>query len=393
MQLVELHIINNKEIEDLCIKSKNLYNQALYYTRQAYFGKIQYFTEYDLSKILAEFNEKNYRALPPQTSQQIIKVLFKSWKSYWTTLRDYKKNPQKYSGKPKIPNYKKKAFVVIFTNQAARLQKNGYIKFPKSIKLKPLKTNAKNISQVRIVPQANTFKIEVIYEKEEIDLKLNKENILSLDLGINNFVTAIDNVGTQPFIINGKILKSFNQWYNKNLALYKSYVGDRGTSKRLKKLTHYRNCYIEDKLHKISKNIIDHCVQNNIGTIVIGKNKNWKQNINLGSKTNQKFAELPHTRLIDKITYKAKLLSISIELTEESYTSKCDNLALEPLYKHETYVGKRIKRGLFQSSVGKLINADVNGALGIGRKVFGDSFVKTISNSGNVFLPYKINIL
>lgn len=391
MQLVETHITNSKEIEAICIKSKLLYNQSLYYLRQSLFGNIEKFSEYELTGLFAEYSEETYKALPAQTAQQIIKLLFKNWKSYWASIKDWKKNPSKYLGKPKLPKYKKETSIVVFTNQQVRI-KDGFIHFPKNT-ISPIKTNIDNICQVRIIPLPNTFKIEVIYEKENTDLKLNKDNVLSLDLGLNNFITAIDNVGNQPFIINGKPLKSFNHWYNKKRSKLMSFIGDKGNSKRIGRLTHYRNCFIEDKLHKISRTIISYCIENNIGTIVIGQNKNWKQGINLGKKTNQKFTELPHSKLIDKIKYKSELFCMNVEVAEESYTSKIDHLAFEEMKKQENYLGKRKKRGLFQSSIGKLLNADVNGSIGIGRKVFGNCFVQSILNSGNAFLPYKINIL
>ena len=171
------------------------------------------------------------------------------------------------------------------------------------------------------------------------------------------------------------------------------FFGDKGTSNRLKWLNNRRNFWIEDKIHKVSRWIINFCKHNNIGSIVIGLNKGWKQSIDLGKKINQKFVEIPFSKLIDKITYKGKLIGINIQITEESYTSKIDHLAFESLKKQEVYLGRRKKRGLFQSSIGKLINADINGAIGIGRKVFGDSFVKEIIDSGFAFNPIRVNIL
>lgn len=188
-------------------------------------------------------------------------------------------------------------------------------------------------------------------------------------------------------------MKSFNQWYNKKKAKLMSLIGDKGTSKKISIMTCYRNCWIGDKIHKISKYIIDLCKSSDIGTIVIGQNKGWKQEINLGKKTNQKFVEIPFSKLIDKITYKAKLIGISVLTHEESYTSKVDHLAFEPLKKHDVYLGKRKRRGLFQSSIGKLLNADINGAIGIGRKVFSDLFVKAVVDSGLAFNPVRVNIL
>lgn len=150
---------------------------------------------------------------------------------------------------------------------------------------------------------------------------------------------------------------------------------------------------IEDKLHKISRYIVDFCKSNNIGTIIIGLNKEWKNKINIGKRNNQHFVSIPHSKLIDKIVYKAKLLGINVVIHEESYTSKIDHLAFEPLKKQESYLGKRKKRGLFQSSIGKLINADINGSIGIARKVIGDSFIGKIIDSGFVFNPIRVNTL
>ena len=166
-----------------------------------------------------------------------------------------------------------------------------------------------------------------------------------------------------------------------------------GTSRRINNMICYRNCWISDKIHKISRFIVNHCIENNIGTVVIGLNKGWKKGINLGKKTNQKFVEIPFSILVDKIVYKSKLIGIDVITHEESYTSKIDHLALESLKKQDTYLGKRKRRGLFQSSVGKLLNADINGAIGIGRKVFGDSFVERIIGSGLAFNPIRVNIL
>lgn len=392
MQLTERHIIvNNKEVENICFRAKNLYNQSLYYLRQSVFGKIKYFNEYELTGLFAEFKEENYKALPAQTSQQIIKNVFKNYKSWYRSRKEWIKNPAKFTARPKLPRYKDTASIVIFTNQQVRL-KDGYIYFPKGT-ISPVKTKVDNVCQVRIVPSSTCFTIEIIHEiKPQKNENLNENNFLSIDLGLNNFATSVNNAGSQPFIVNGKVLKSVNQMFNKTKARLMSYIGNKGTSNRIKKLTHYRNNFIEDKLHKISRYIVDYASEHNIGTIIIGHNKGWKKEINIGASNNQKFVCIPHSRLIDKITYKAELIGIKVIENEESHTSKIDHLALEPLKHREVYLGKRRKRGLFQSSTGKLINADINGGIGIARKVFGDSVVKQIIDSGFAFNPVKINV-
>lgn len=394
MRFVERHIIKDNRFEDICLKSGLLYNYTLYLVRQGIFSG-NYLKEYELSKRLGKENQFDFRNLPSVISQQVIKQVFQNINSWIKSKKDYEKNPSKYRGKPKLPKYKKgkKQNMLVFTTSACRI-KDGYIYFIKNI-VKPIKTNIgeNKLCQVRIIPQTTCYVVNVIYEKKEVDLGLNKSNILSIDLGLDNLCTGISNVGVRPFIINGKIMKSFNQWYNKKKAKWMSFVGDKKTSKRLGWLNNRRNFWIEDKIHKISRWIIDFCVKHNIGTIIIGLNKGWKQEIKLGKRLNQKFSEIPFSKLIDKISYKGKFTGVDVQTTEESYTSKVDHLAFEPLRKHDIYLGKRIKRGLFQSSVGKILNADVNGAIGIGRKVFGNSYVNKIIDSGLAFNPIRVNIL
>ena len=394
MNLVERHIIMDNRFEDICFKSGLLYNYVLYQVRQGIFEG-NHLKEYDLSTKLGRENQYDFRNLPSSVSQQVVKQVFQNISSWIKLKKDYEKNPSKYDSRPKLPKYKKgkKQNMLVFTIRTCRI-KNGYIHFAKGI-VKPIKTNigGNKLCQVRIIPQATCYVVEVIYEKKESDLNLNKSNVLSIDLGLNNLCTCISNVGVKPFIVNGRIVKSFNQWYNKTKAKRMSYVGNKGTSKYLRFLNNRRNFWIKDKIHKISRWIINFCINNNIGNIVIGLNKGWKQDINLGKRNNQKLVEIPFSELIDKISYKGKLIGINVQTTEESYTSKVDHLAFESLEKHDVYLGKRKKRGLFQSSVNKLLNADVNGSIGIGRKVFGDSFVKEIIDSGFAFNPVKVNIL
>lgn len=394
VRLVERHIVEDNRFEDICCKSGLLYNYVLYLVRQGIFLG-NYLKEYNLSIKLGKENQFDFRNLPCSVSQQVVKQVFQNINVWIKTKKDYEKNISRYESSPKLPKYKKgkKQNMLVFTTSACRI-KDGYIHFVKDV-VEPIKTNIEGskLCQVRIIPQATCYVVEVIYEKKEIDLQLNKSNILSIDLGLNNLCTGISNVGINPFIINGKIMKSFNQWYNKKRAKWMGFVGDKGTSKKLRWLNNRRNFWVEDKIHKTSRWIINYCISNNIGSIVIGLNKGWKQNIELSKKNNQKFVEIPFSRLIDKITYKGKLVGINVQATEESYTSKVDHLVFETLKKQDSYLGKRKKRGLFQSSSNKLINADINGAIGIGRKVFGDSFVREIIGSGLAFNPVRVNIL
>lgn len=395
MRLVERHIIKDNRFEDICLKSGLLYNYVLFNVRQGIFEG-NYLKEYELSTKLCKENQFDFRNLPAAVSQQVISQVFSVIGSWIRSKKEYEKNPSKFSSKPRLPKYKrgKRQNMVVFTTNSCRLKKDGYIHFIKNI-IPSIKTKIgdSKLCQVRIIPQATCYVVEVIYERKEQDINLDKDNVLSIDLGLNNLCTCVSNVGIKPFIVNGKIIKSFNQWYNKKKARLMSYVGDKGISKRLRRLNNYRNFWIEDHIHKVSRYIVNHCIDNNIGSLVIGLNKGWKNGINLGKRINQKFVEIPFSKLVEKISYKCKLAGIGFQTNEESYTSKVDHLAFEKLGKHDVYLGKRKKRGLFQSSIGKLINADINGAIGIGRKVFGDSYVSRIIDSGLAFNPVRVNIL
>lgn len=346
MKLAERHIIKDNRYEDLCRRSGLLYNFTLYNVKQGIrTGK--YLKEYEFSTKLCRENQFDFRNLPSSISQQVISQVFSNVNAWIKSKKDFEKNPCKYDNhEPKFPKYKdgKKQNMIVFTTNACRI-KDGYIHFVKNI-IEPIKTNVKpeELKQVRIIPQATCYVVEVVYERREQNLSFDKSHVLSIDLGLNNLCTCISNVGEKPFIINGRIIKSFNQWFNKTRAKWMEFVGDKGTSKQLKWLNNRRNFWIEDKIHKISRWIIDYCIEHNIGTIVIGLNKGWKNEINLGKKTNQKFVEIPHSKLIDKITYKGKLVGIDVQTTEESYTSKVDHLAFENLKKHDVYLGKRKKR-------------------------------------------------
>lgn len=392
IQRIEKHIIiNNPIIDNLCFLSKNLYNYCNFILRQVHlqsFDNIPEFkdlikefkfkdkifykiNEYDLSKRLASTNQSDYRSLPIQTSQNIIKLLFKNWNSFYKLL----KVQNKLLGKPKIPKYKDKVKgrnIIIFTNQQIKL-KEGFIYFPKQCNLEPIKTKVSKIDQVRITPQATCYIIEIVYTKEVMEYNLDSKLYLGIDLGLNNLATCVNNIGLDPFIVNGKIVKSINQYYNKTKARFQSLIKI-GTSKRIKKLTFKRNNKIEDYFHKTSRFIINYCLENKIKTIVVGKNNNWKQEVNMGKVANQKFVSIPYSKLIHQLRYKGEEVSIEVLETEESYTSKCSFLDLEKLEYSKKYLGKRVCRGLFKSFKGVKINADVNGAYNILRKVVPEIF-------------------
>lgn len=233
-----------------------------------------------------------------------------------------------------------------------------------------------------------------MYEELELKQQVEKsDKVVSIDLGVNNVITFIDSVEKQPYIANGRIIKSINQFCNKKIAKLKSIaekLNSKKSTKQIRKIWDKRSNILKDHFHKLSRKFIDHCIKNQISRIVIGYTPYWKQEINLGKRNNQNFVQIPFGQLIQYIKYKAEEVGIEVILHEESYTSKCSSLSLEKIEKKDSYGGKRLKRGLYHDfASNKTINADVNGALNIMRKATDDSIVKEIISSGRVFRPLQ----
>jgi len=341
-------------------------------------------------------NKETYKKLPSQTAQQILILLDKNWKSFFNSVKEWKEHPEKYKGRPRPPKYKKKngEFIVIFTNQQCRI-KNGYLHFPEKTNLSPIKTRIRNqLHQVRIIPIGLYYILGIIYSKKIKNLSLNKDRAIGIDLGVNNIVTIVNNVGLKPTIIKGGIVKAVNQFYNKRIAELKSIKDKQGLeyeTKRLQRITAKRNNKINDLFHKISKKVINYCIENDFGTIIIGYNKTWKQKINIGKGNNQKFVQIPFFKLINQIKYKSELIGINIMIERESFTSKCSFLDKESIKKHRKYMGKRINRGIFKSQKGILINADVNAGYNIIKKAVPNA-ISADGIEGVGLHPYSIAI-
>ena len=372
MILTERHIIKKtnslyKELDMLCFLSKNLYNSALYTVRQFYFENKKYINWININNQFIKGKQIDYYALPCKVSQQTLKMVDQNMKSFFNALKA--KN-----SKPRLPKYLDKAkgrFVVTYTNQAISKTelKKGYIVLSKTnIRIK---TKIHDVQQVRIVPQNNVIVVEVLYKA---DCKSNISDIrkyCGVDFGLNNLMSCGFS-DVRPMLINGRPLKSINWYYNKKKAELQSLLKNKYTSNRITNLTIKRNNKVNDYLHKSSRLFINYLVSNDITDVVIGYNKEWKQGINIGRVNNQNFVNIPYYKLLNMLTYKCELLGITVHITEESYTSKCSFLDNEEICKHDGYKGKRIKRGLYKSSDGRLINADVNGALNILKKVIGE---------------------
>lgn len=401
MQLVEKHIVakyskHYKECDILCFKAKNLYNSCLYIIRQAYI-KDKTNLIYELHNLMK--GTEQYKELPAKVSSAVLLMIQNNFKSYFKANADFYKNPSKYNGRPRLPKYLDKIngrFIASYINQAISKKV-----FKKTNKILLSKTNIefrtrikefKDINCVRIVPNLGYFTIEVVYTVPDKERLANNDRYIGIDLGVNNLATITSNIKEiKPVIINGKPLKSINQFYNKKLAIFNSILDRRKQNKssnRIKKLNLKRKNKIDNYLHIASKTIINHCINNDINTMVIGKNDNWKQNVDMGKKNNQSFVNIPHSRFIEMIKYKCEIAGINVKLQEESYTSKASFLNLDniPIYgdnqlKH--FSGYRKSRGLYKIRGNKIyINADVNGSYNILRKAIPNIFMDGIEGIG-----------
>ena len=408
-QIKHLSKEDYNSIKELCHTAKSLTNEAIFNVRQYYFNEGE-FLKYEKNYVLLK-NSSNYKALNSNMAQQILKEVDGSFKSFFSLLKLAKQG--KYSFKDcKLPRYLPKdgyttlviGFVRLNGNKLILPFSNSYKKTHKSVEIKmPPILFDKKVKEIRIIPKANArfFEIQYIYEAECVQRNLNTNNALALDLGINNLVTAVSSKG-KSFIIDGRRLKSINQWFNKENARLQSikdkqHFGKK-TTDRQKTIARDRNNKVNDYMNKAARKVIDYCIANDIGTLVVGYNETFQRCSNIGKKNNQNFVNIPYGQLRSKLEYLCKLNSIAFVKQEESYTSKAsfwDKDAI-PIYnadnpKEYQFSGNRIHRGLYRTADGRTFNADVNGALNIMQK---SSVVdmNILYGRGEVDTPVRIRI-
>jgi len=395
MQLVEQHVISRTDprfaiIDAAAFKSKNLYNAALYEMRQAFIFQGRYLTYNQLDKLMQP--HEAYRALPAKVSQHIIMVLVNNWTAFKEARAAYGEDPSRFTGRPGLPKYKHKQEgrnILIYTLQAISRGKNGLqrgIIKPSQLPIE-VKTQQKHINQVRIVPRNGHYVVEVVYSKEPVQAQVDPSFCVAIDLGVTNLAAITSNrEGFIPRLVNGRPIKAWNQWYNKRMKELRICLPkeDRErVTRQMEQITNTRNRRINHYLHAASKRIINFLAQEGVGTIIVGENPLWKQEVNNGRRNNQNFVSIPHAKFIDMLTYKASLVGIQVEMQEESYTSKASFLDLDPIptyspndEEEHIFSGKRIGRRnrLYRTKDGRKICADVNGSYNILRKRKPDAF-------------------
>ena len=403
MNLIEKHIIKRtdkryKELMELCHLSKNLYNVVLYTIRQHWLKtkdddtvSKKFLNYYDVWNLLKKDNP-DFKAIDSHSAQLVIKQVEANFSGYFSLCKLKKQG--KYQKKVRPLKYLPKDGynIISFNWFKKRDLKNGYVSLPKSKTLR-FKVKHTNLHFINVVPKNDYVQVNFIYkEPEKKELEDNKK-YMAIDLGIDNLATCTSNA-SQTFIIDGKKVKHINHFYNKKFAEVKSQLKQKHNkekSHRTRQLTLKRNNKIIDYFHKASRYIINQAVFKDIRTIIVGHNSGWKQEVSLGKVNNQNFVQIPFDKLIQMLKYKGKLEGIKVVEIEEGYTSKCSFLDSEEIGKHDEYMGKRVKRGLFRASSGKLLNSDVNGSFNIMRKYLKcNCDAVRPADAGFVFNPVKV---
>lgn len=406
MQLVEQHVIRDTDpryaaIDRAAFASKNLYNAANYLVRQSYIFEGVYL---NFAVVYHRIKDSDaYCALPRKVSNDVLRQLDRDWHSFFAALAAWKADPSHFLGRPRLPRYKDKQQgrnLLIYDRQAISLigLRRGEI-IPSQLSIS-IHTKQTAVKQARIVPRKGYYVIEVIYEREPVPAAVSPELCAGIDIGLNTLAALTSNkAGFIPRIVNGRPVKSINQFYNKRMAELQQKLGTTDAKKQvtrqLERLTAHRTRQIDHYLHTASRRLIHLLVMEGIGTLCIGKNPLWKQNGRLGKRNNQNFVQVPHARFIEMLTYKAELVGIQVKVTEESYTSKASFLDWDslPVYgevNNPTFSGRRVKRGLYRAADGRHINADVNGSYNIIRKVLPDAFGKGIA--GAAVHPVRLSV-
>lgn len=373
-----------KFVDEMCFKSKNLYNYANYIIRQEFINNGNWIKYNQLFQLVKE--SEPYKDIGNNTGQGTLRILDKNWKAFFKAINDWKKNPSKYLGRPKIPKYKDKdgRFLLSLDSNKVKL-KDGYVYFAWK-PFKPynnmFKTNAQErILQCRFIPRCGKYVMEIVYEIEVPDISETSDRVAAIDIGVDNFITMVNNIGENPIAVKGGVIKSINQFYNKQKANIQSElkkVNGKDWSKKLQKLTDKRYEMIKYQMHCISKYVVDWCVLYGIDTLIVGHNDEWKQK----KQGMQNFTYIPYELFIQMLAYKCENNGIRFIENEEAYTSGTSFLDNEDPVKENYNKERRVHRGLFIADCGKKINADVNGAYQILKKVIPDAFSKGIEGAG-----------
>lgn len=409
-QIVGMSVREYQTLRLLCRLSKNLYNESLYSVRQFYFAEkkyLNYVANYHVCK-----DSENYKSLGTDIAQQTMKVVDRAFKSFFSLIVKAKAGSYQFN-QIRLPHYlDKEGFFSLILPTAHVTFKDGFFVLPMARAFKkehcelkfrvPPQIDSKSIKEIRIHPKhkAQFFELEFVYDKEPIETDLDAEKFLGIDLGLDNLATCVTSDGS-AFIVDGKNLKSYNRLYNKEnarLQAPKDKQGIKGITRRQYLNLRKRNRRVNHAMSVAARQIVNYCIENRIGNIVVGYNPDWKREINIGKQNNQNFVQIPHGKLREKLKYLCELYGIVYVEQEESYTSKASFFDDDFLPTYDAnnsqpykFSGRRITRGQYKSATGTVLNADVNGALNILRKCSLISLV-ALQDRGCVSQPRRIRI-
>jgi len=379
-------------LEYLCEQSGKLYNTGLYFARQTLFKTDKLLTgKFDLIYEDSIAKTTLFSSLPSVVAQQTLISVTEAFKSFKELKAKFLRGELLF--RPKPPNYLigSKLFKVAYHNSGAGSPTlvNGQIRFPLGLTVKrwfgigefflPMPSNIdySKVKEFTILPKNGAFYLEVSYETDKPEHTLDINQALSIDLGTSdNLAACVDTLGNS-FLIDSRQMKALNQLWNKQVSTRKEGQPQDYWDSWLDRITRKRNHQMRDGINKAASLIIDHCIKHGIGTLVIGWNEGFKSHAQLGNLNNQKFVQMPLGKLKERLKQLCELHGVRCVITEEAYTSKASFLDGDSLPEYGEKPqgwkasGKRIKRGLYQSADGSLLNADLNGAANILRKVAG----------------------
>ena len=404
-QTKRIRIKPHAELERLCKISNDLYNQSLYHWKKRYDENQEFLSFYELRDEVKQLTNlqgnRNYYLMKSHTSEYSVKLAHNAIKAFFQAIKKWQKTPELFKAKPEFPRFHKSGGLTELyipcphdcqiKDGSIKINKDCFIHIPRFEQWQERFQHAK---MVRVIPGEKHMTIEVIYEKEPVVADVDTNNVAAIDLGIDNLCTVVTRQGCTLF--SGKALKAYNQFFNKQKAQLQSILAKqtegKRSSKRIRAMYDKRDRFIDTYMHTLTRRIVDMLVAEHVGLLVIGHNKGWKQEADMGRKGNQRFVQIPFFKMQSQLKYKCEMVGIRCEEQEEAYTSKCDALAMESIAKHDDYAGRRKKRGLFQSSTGTLLNADQNGAMNILRKYLGDEMYMQLTADWKLTPPKTISI-
>lgn len=395
-------------LEYLCRESNKVYNCSLYYARQLYFKAHRFASRVDICSELAKTKNRHFKAMYVSSAQQTCNAVAEALKAYKSLMKLWNKG--ELSDKPSLPKYRKPGlYTVSYPKRWLKLTEQG-LRVPLGNQVKswfgldaiyldfPSNLSWEKIKEIRLLPRNGSFYIEYVYRVDEFSPAINKNNVLGIDHGIDNWLTCVSNVAPS-FIVDGRHLKSLNQWYNKRVSVLKEGTREGFWSKQLSRITEKRNRQVRDAVNKAARLVVNYCLENEIGYVVFGWNQGQKQSSNMGKRNNQKFVQIPTGRLKERIRQLCEQYGIKFIETEESYTSKASFLDNDELPKYGEKPegwnpsGKRVKRGLYRTANNFYVNADANASANIIRKV-----ARTLGidlgglSRGNLTMPLRVRL-